>query len=400
MGGEIDLRNIIIAGGGLVNKGAQAMTLISVCELKKRYPDHRILLLAWNTDIEEQEHHAIYELELLQIPPMKFAKAAKSPLKKALFGLRYRKAFLINDEIYRNTDMLIDVSGYALGSNWPAKVCNDFLDNLEFAIAYNIPIILMPQSFGPFDYMGDEGKKIDVRIRYLFPQIKQIYAREREGYDALVSRYGLTNVTLLNDMVLASRLRDYSAALREKVKISVPEIHEKSICVIPNVRVGDNDVNDIHMIYKTVIETSLQQGVFVYITYHSTQDISLCQILKKEFEDNDRVILLNHDYSCIEFNELVKRFRFVIASRFHAIVHALKNGIPCVALGWAVKYIDLLNLFEQGEYLVDLRSKINPKVIQEIIIKMNMNYLNESRKIKNTLPELQKKNAFDIIEEI
>ena len=36
------MRNIIIAGGGLVNKGAQAMTLICVCELKKRYPDKYI----------------------------------------------------------------------------------------------------------------------------------------------------------------------------------------------------------------------------------------------------------------------------------------------------------------------------------------------------------------------
>lgn len=391
------MRNIIIAGGGLVNKGAQAMTLISICELKKKFPDHRIYLLAWNTSPEERKRHARYDLELLGVPPLKFSDAAKNPFKRAAFALRYGKAFAEVDEIYRNTDLLIDVSGYAIGSNWESKVCNDYLDCIEHALAYGIPVYLMPQSFGPFDYTGAAGKAIDDRTRRLFPQIKHIFAREQEGYDALISRYGLTNVTLTRDMVLASRIQDYSPALRKKIEWSLPEIPENSMCLIPNVRVGDNGVNEIEKLYCAAVEAGLAQGLTVYITYHSTQDKALCASLKAAFADCDRVVLLDRDHSCIEFNELVKKFRFVVASRFHAIVHALKNGVPCVALGWAVKYTELMNLFDQGQYIFDLRHDVNPGTIQAAITTMNQNFTAESQKIRATLPTVQVENVFDLI---
>lgn len=393
------MKNIIIAGGGLVNKGAQAMTLISICELKKRFPDHRIYLLAWNTSPEERQRHAIYDLELLAVPPLKFAEAAHNPLKKAIFALRYRQAFVEADAVYRNTDLLIDVSGYALGSNWSAKVCNDYLDNIEHALAYDIPVYLMPQSFGPFDYTDAAGKAIDDRTRRLFPRIKHIFAREQEGYDALVSHYGLSNVTLTHDMVLASRIHDYSPALRGKIEWPLPEITENSMCLIPNVRVADNGVNDIEKLYCAAVEAGLAQGLYVYITYHSTQDKELCANLKASFADDHRVILLDRDHSCMEFNELVNKFRFVVASRFHAIVHALKNGIPCVALGWAVKYTDLMNLFGQGQYIFDLRHDVDPDAIQSAIAAMNQNFIAESQKIRVTLPTVQAENVFDLIKE-
>ena len=120
------MHNIIIAGGSLVNKGAQAMTLIAVCELKKRFPGHQIFLLCWDASPAARKKHAMYDLELLEVPPLKFSRAARNPAKRILYALRYGRQFRNADEIYRNTDLLIDISGYALGSNWSAKVCNDY----------------------------------------------------------------------------------------------------------------------------------------------------------------------------------------------------------------------------------------------------------------------------------
>lgn len=394
------MRNIIISGGGLINKGAQAMTLISICELKKRFPEHRIYLLTWNASTEEKQHHAMYDLELLQIPPLKFSGAANNPVKKAIYTIRYGNAFTEVDKIYRNADLFIDISGYALGSNWSEKVCNDYLDNIEHALAYDLPVYLLPQSFGPFNFQGEAGDKINVRIRNLLPRVKLICVREEEGYQALLDRYGLEKNTIrCKDMVLTSKIKDYTPALKEKLEFSLPEILENSMCVIPNIRVGDNGVNQVEALYLAAIETGLAQGLMVYITYHSTQDMELCASLKTSFSDNDRVIFLDHDHSCVEFDELVKKFRFVVASRFHSIVHAMKNGVPCIALGWAVKYSDLLNLFGQGKYMFDLRKKVVPLDIHNAIDSMNRNFAAESQKIKKILPALQQENVFDLIKE-
>ena len=391
------MRNIIIAGGGLVNKGAQAMTLVSVCELKKRFPGHRILLLAWNTGAQERKRHAMYDLELLQIPPIKFAQAAKNPLKKAMFSLRYGNTFREADTIYRNTDLFIDISGYALGSNWDPKVCNDYLDCIEHAMAYNIPVYLMPQSFGPFDYTTDAGRAIDARTRRLFPRAARIFAREQEGFDGLVSRYGLTNVSLTRDLVLASRIEDYSAALREQPVFDLPGIPENSMALIPNVKVGDTGVNDPLAAYAAAVRYGLDRGLHVYITYHSAQDRQLCADIKAAFSSNDRVILLEHDHSCMEFNELVRKFRFVVASRFHAIVHALKNGVPCIALGWATKYMDLMKLFSQERFVFDLRQPLEMTEVEQAVAEMAGVWETEAETIRAALPELQKDNVFDQI---
>ena len=391
------MRNIIIAGGGLVNKGAQAMTLVCICELKKRFPEHRMILLTWDASPAARKAHAMYDLELLEVPPLKFSGAARNPILRTLYSLRYRGAFRDQDAIYRNADLFVDISGYALGSNWDPKVCNDYLDCIEHAIAYGVPTYLMPQSFGPFDYRDEAGRAIDARTRRLFPKVKHIFAREQEGYDALVSRYGLSNVTLTHDMVLASKIEDYSPALREKPVFDLPPIPENSMGLIPNVRVGDSGANDPLTIYTAAVRAGLEHGLHVFITHHSTQDRELCAAIKAAFAEDDRVVFLDRDHSCMEFNELVKKFRFLAASRFHAIVHALKNGVPCVALGWATKYRDLMALFGQEKYVFDLRQPLETSAVAEAVGEMSRNWQTESETIRSALPALQEYNVFDVI---
>ena len=391
------MKNIIIAGGGLVNKGAQAMTLIAICELKKRFPGHRMVLLTWDASPAARKQHAMYDLELLEVPAPKFARAARNPLLRTVYGLRYGEQFKNPDAVYRSADLFVDISGYAIGSNWDSKICNDYLDAIEHALAYDIPVYLLPQSFGPFDYTTEEGRAIDERTRRLFSQVKHIFAREQEGYDALLSRYGLGNVTLTRDMVLASKIEDYAPALREKPVFDLPEVPENSMALIPNIRVGDSGANDPLAVYTAAVRFGLDRGLYVYLTYHSTQDRQLCADIKAAFASDDRVVLLEQDHSCMEFNILVKKFRFVVASRFHAIVHALKNGVPCVALGWATKYMDLMKLFAHERCVFDLRSPLALPEVEQALAEMAECWQTEAETIRTVLPELQKENVFDRI---
>lgn len=174
-------------------------------------------------------------------------------------------------------------------------------------------------------------------------------------------------------------------------------IPDNSIALIPNVRVGDSGANDPLAVYTAAIRCALERGVYVYLTYHSTQDRNLCTQLKESFAEDERVVLLDQDHSCMEFNELVKKFRFVVASRFHSIVHALKNGIPCVALGWATKYENLMGLFGQEGYVFDLRKPLDLLMVEKAVVDMAQNWQQEREVICTTLPELQKENVFECI---
>ena len=265
-------------------------------------------------------------------------------------------------------------------------------------MAYDIPVYLLPQSFGPFDFQDEAGQQIDHRIRKIFPQVKLICAREAEGYSALLAHYKLEHNTILTeDMVLSSRIHDYSVAMKQKPDIVLPEITEDCMCLIPNVRACETNREKTEELYHCAVRKGIACGLTVYITYHSTQDAELCQKLKSDFSDEAKVVLLDHDYSCMEFNELVKKFRFVVGSRFHALVHALKNGVPCVAMGWAIKYVDLMKLFGQNAYMLDLRESVPLDAVQEAVGKMAERFTVEAETIREQLPDVQRENVFDKI---
>lgn len=391
------MRNIIITGGGMANKGAQAMTLIAVHELRERFPDHKIYLYSPVDLADSALDKRKFTFNFLGWYPLKFAHCQHNPVQRGIILLRSRSELLEAEAIYRNTDFIVDVSGYALGANWSDKICNDYLDILEFAQAFGIPVYLMPQSFGPFDF-GEERQALNARIQRLLPTAKVIFAREQEGYDALVNTYGLKNVRLAHDLVLGNKGIDLANIFVSAPTLDLPEIRPNSVAVIPNsMNSSVSSQEAVLELYTKAIHALLSQGKTVYLLSHSTVDSALCSKLKELFLTNENVILLAQDFSCLEFNALVKKFDYLIASRFHSIVHAFKNGVPCIALGWATKYHDLLKLFDQEQYILDVRNKIGEEQIAAAIALMDAHYPDEAGKIQKGLAAVQKQNVFDVL---
>lgn len=392
------MRNIIITGGELFNKGAQAMTFITVDELKKRFPEHQIYVLSPMDLQRHPSEREKYAFEFMGWYPIKFAHCQSNPLARKMNMLRNGNELREAEAIYKNTDMMIDISGYALGSNWNYEYCNTYLEHLEFAKAFGIPVYLMPQSFGPFEFSGDKGRELDQRIRKLLPGVKTICAREQEGYDSLVNTYHLNNVCLKGDLVLNNKGIDLANIYKEVSQIQIPEIKDNSVGIIPNGRtIAVGDKENVLLFYKTIIKRLLFLDKNIYLVSHSSQDSELCEAIKNMFSDNENVVFLSEDFSCLEFNELVKEFRYVVASRFHSIVHAYKNGVPCVVLGWATKYHELLEQFGQIRYMFDVRDNLEMDTVCKVIEEMDSSYTVESSKILNCLTTVQKENVFDIL---
>lgn len=392
------MKNIIITGGELFNKGAQAMTFITVNEMKKRFADHHIYLLSEMDSQRPKKEQERYVFSFMGWYPLKFAKSQSNPILRTVCLLRNRKELMEAEEIYKNADLMVDISGYALGSNWSIATCNRYLDHLEFAREFQIPVYLMPQSFGPFEFQGDEGEKIDKRIAELLPTVKIICAREEEGFQQLKERYHLSNVILTNDLVLNNRRINLKNVYRNMPEISLPDVIPGSTAVIPNQR-NYEVANESHAqnCYILFIQKLLQICPAVYLISHSNLDIHICKQLKSEFVNESRVVLIEKELNCIEFNEIVKNFYFIVASRFHAIVHAFKNNIPCIALGWATKYHELMKQFSQERYMLDVRQAIREDTINVTIEAMINNRDSNSYTIEKTLSKLQESNVFDII---
>lgn len=95
----------------------------------------------------------------------------------------------------------------------------------------------------------------------------------------------------------------------------------------------------------------------------------------------------------------VTQMNFAIASRYHSIVHAYKNDVPCIVLGWATKYVELLALFEQNNYMLDIRKGVGEEKLVSAIKEMEERYLLESQKISSIRKVVQGQNCFDILME-
>lgn len=386
------MKNILISGGGMGNKGAQSMTFICVSEIKKRYPNDRIVLLTLaNNNYDEYD----FDVQKISYPALKCTINPLNPIVMFLKRVK-RENIRIIEELYQDARMLIDISGYALGSNWADATVDYYLSCFECAKKYDVPVYVMPQSFGPFLYEKDSFIMKRIQSTMSYPSI--VYAREQEGFDLMVKLFGLKNISISCDMVLRCKSANPNDIYRDERESEIPIIYQNSTAVIPNIRNFDHKDEKIVLgYYITVVNILLNLGKNVYIMHHSKEDASICERIKEYFKDNEKVIILEKDYNCFEYEIIVKKFDYIVASRYHSLIHALKNGVPCIALGWATKYIDLLNLVGQGDCVLDVRDDIGDIDIQSVIYAMNSNFLDRKKMLEKSVGDLQTVNLFDEI---
>ena len=116
--------------------------------------------------------------------------------------------------------------------------------------------------------------------------------------------------------------------------------------------------------------------------------------IKKLFKENNMVSLIHEDLNVFEIEDIIRKFDFLIASRYHSIVHAYKNGVPALVIGWAIKYIELLKSFNQIEYYFDIRDDLKIESVSEKLEKMMLTYKNEKLQISLILNKILKENNF------
>lgn len=383
---------VIITGGQLENKGAQAMTFITVTQAKRLFPDCDVVLLSNYDANRSSEEKQKYNFIIQRFPSLHFP--FEIPLY--LYGPT-QKEF---KDLFRNAVCLFDISGYRLGSNWGIKKTLTYCGSILLAKRFHVPVYIMPQSFGPFryrEYFGVFHHSVMRIIRKALSYSKVIMARENDGKKLLEEKFGLTNVVKTSDMVLQSPPADPAAVYRMLPSLRTIDVEKDSVALIPNSKNNQyGDADKVYRLYNRIIGFLLDNGKRVYLIYHSINDKEICAKLKNTFAENDRVVLIDQELSCIEYSMNISKFDYIIASRYHSIIHAYKERVPALIIGWAIKYQDLASDFHQDQFCVNVAELNEDEIIKRLSV-LNSEFREQSAVIGEGLKAMEQHNVFDYI---
>lgn len=391
------MKKFIITGIQMRNKGSQAMFLSLRHALKAAFPGCEVVGFSNKYDSPEQYTFKLLPYDDYTRPVFKYRLNQVPLLEPIMTRLvsrlkntdKWNGKIAEMDKALREADAIFDASGYTLGSGWSKEGGGLLLQTIRLARRYNTKIILMPQSFGPFDWDDDDTDDFLKEVKQELAYCTRIYAREKEGYECLLS-LELDNVELSTDMVIREKPfpeADEIRAFGTGPTINYPEPGSVGFIINENVfRIGNPGA--VLNLYANLLDKLIDEGEKVYILTTSTADTKLVDDVLGKTRNSDSVNLISGEYSSPELIDIISKFKYVVASRYHSVVFAYRSGVPAIILGWASKYTDLAEHFQQEDYVFDIREPGVDQITQKID-KMSANHEAESRRIKERLEDLQ-----------
>ncbi|MGZ0174356.1 MAG: polysaccharide pyruvyl transferase family protein, partial [Planctomycetales bacterium] len=268
-----------------------------------------------------------------------------------------------------------DASGFQFGDQWGPIICCKAAVRFQNAKRMGKKIILLPQAFGPFESTSTrQSMKAILRCSDL------VYARDE------------TSLQYLSDLDTnqsAIRLAPDFTNLLPAQTTYINSDKAAGACLLPNQRMLD----------KAPAETSSRYIGFLAATARTLNDRGLSPFFLIHEIATDRAVVervnqqldvplpIVEESDVFQIKHILGNSRTVIGSRYHGLVSALSQGVPCVATGWSHKYFHLMKDYDCQDYFVDLSGSQPERQLSGLL---DPGYLqNCRRRVANRAQELR-----------
>lgn len=320
---------IEIHGAQLRNKGAQKMLRVVVQELRERIPECEFFC--------DPVCGSRADLKVLGVNSLGFSRGWMGGrlFRVKLLVQRVLGSMGIGVQV-GDMDALIDVSGFAYSDQWGAAPSRDGGALAAYYGKRNKPVLFLPQAFGPF---GES--KIQTSIVKLVDNADFVWARDQASYEYLSRAVpNATNLKLAPD--ITQGINTFEGVAKE---VSRPY----KLAIVPNVRVVGSNAFPTAESYCDLLESAANFEIFdeveIFIHDDSGDDLDLVTG-STVLQQLPRVCLSD----AVELKAALGEYDVLFGSRYHALVAALSQGIPVIAVGWSHKYEELLNLYDLTQY--------------------------------------------------
>jgi len=201
--------------------------------------------------------------------------------------------------------------------------------------------IYLPQAYGPF-----HSQQTKVHARTLFTNADLVFARDPSSKEYVSE--------LMGDDFKIGQFPDITIGISGEE--SDHELPGEFMVLVPNhwmlSRAEKEDQSTYFEFIHEAIKNSLRLGLDVVLLNHfPDQDQGIIDKLLSVYEGDERVRYVP-ERDPLRLKGIVKKARFLVGSRYHAIVAALSQNVPAVGTSWSKKYQGLYSDYGIDELLV------------------------------------------------
>jgi polysaccharide pyruvyl transferase WcaK-like protein len=316
------------------NKGAELMLYAILDKVRKELPEAVFVMeMRLGVPLSKQRSIGIHT----KLNMKKFGIDTSYWGKFIPQNLRSKLGFVLEKDI----NVVLDSSGFAFGDFWGAsKAGKRLADHIERWKIQGKKVIMLSQAFGDFQDETLKGK-----MSIILNHADLIFARDRYSYEYLQK-------IPANKKQIHVR-PDFTNLLQGVVPTYYkPSIHE--IGIIPNHKLLESNVftsKEKYMEFlNSVIFLILKKKKKPYFLIHEgLKDLQIAEQVNKVYNLSVPVLKVENP---LHVKGIIGNSAAIITSRFHGLVSALSQAVPCLCIGWSHKYLALMEDYHYAEGLI------------------------------------------------
>lgn len=361
-------KHVLIIGANFSNKGAEAMMKTVKQQLERNFGEVSCYMLCR----PYEQHLALKDgfIPVFRKPPAPIVSKlqsleyrAKGKMYKLIHGRNkpwyFPFPFAEIRKIMGRLDAVIDVSGFAYADSWGKPMIDETTKLVEWCKRAGVMFYFLPQAWGSFDNVA-----VATAVQRMLAAADGYFARDEVSRSHIAKALGApaSEIPLTPDIAFSfNGMGPGTSGRKAKYKANGRLL----IGISPNLRVyeklpGKGVDNSYVQLLLEICQYSLNEldadillipnEIFPDTTEH-IDDRFLCTLLDQQLGQPSRCHVVNTYSSAEEIKAYIGEVDVLVSSRFHALIFALLQHKPVLAISWSHKYRELFGLFGLEEYV-------------------------------------------------
>jgi colanic acid/amylovoran biosynthesis protein len=321
---------IELTGASTRNKGAELMALAVRGHLAEADPAIQLAVDPWFGPYPDRARYGL----LTKLCP---TRVGRSSLAVWLMPRSFRASYGLVAE--SDIDTVLDAAGFAFSDQFgPGRVEGFAADVIRWK-RQGKKVVMLPQALGPF-----KDARVRAAFRSILEQVDLVFARDSQSMEYAADVGGAADRLALapdfTNLVQAVCPGDF-------------EPSDKQVCLVPNDRMIEKGgpASGAYLPFMAECARQVRSRGFdpVLLLHDPKSDGPLVAPLLQAI-GLDLPVVRHLDPRHLKW--ILGRSLLVIGSRFHALVSALSQAVPCLASGWSHKYQALFADYGCGQCVV------------------------------------------------